>query len=390
MAIIGERTSAASFTREATTAQTDSDHSLVGSKIRLKPRKIHHAKSKGRPRINTCTTAEPAKAQSFATLQKKFADQPTTEDTDTKWSHLRDAIYDSAMSAFRKKERKNADWFEAHWDEMQPVTEAKRIALLAFKQNSCHSTRNALRVAKSKAQQTTCCCANMYWQNLCTKIQTATNCGYAKGMCEGIKTATSPTSVKTAPLKAKSGKVITNQSKQLQRWVEHYLKLYSTQNIVTDAALDALPRLPAMEELDEMPTLEELSKAIDNLACGKAPGLDSIPAEVLKHGKPSILQPLHELLCHCWEKGHIPQDMRDASIVTLYKNKGDQSDCNNCRGISLLSIVGKVFARVALGRLQTLASRVYPESQCGFRAGRSTVDMIFSLHQLQEKCRMFG
>ena len=47
----------------------------------------------------------------------------------------------------------------------------------------------------------------------------------------------------------------------------------------------------------------------------------------------------------------------------------------------------KVFARLALNRLQKLASRVYPESQCGFRAGRSTVDMIFSLRQLQEKCR---
>ena len=57
------------------------------------------------------------------------------------------------------------------------------------------------------------------------------------------------------------------------------------------------------------------------------------------------------------------------------------------RGISLLSIVGKAFARVALKRLQVLAERVYPESQCGFRARRSTVDMIFSLRQLQQKCR---
>ena len=79
--------------------------------------------------------------------------------------------------------------------------------------------------------------------------------------------------------------------------------------------------------------------------------------------------------------------MKDANIVTLYKNKGDRSDCNNYRGISLLSIVGKVFARVTLNRLQNLALRVYPESQCGFRVRRSTVDTIFSLRQLQEKCR---
>ena len=79
--------------------------------------------------------------------------------------------------------------------------------------------------------------------------------------------------------------------------------------------------------------------------------------------------------------------MRDSKIITLYKNKGERSDCNNYRGISLLSIVGKVFARVILIRLQKLAERVYPESQCGFRSKRSTVDMIFSIRQLQEKCR---
>ena len=56
-------------------------------------------------------------------------------------------------------------------------------------------------------------------------------------------------------------------------------------------------------------------------------------------------------------------------------------------GISLLSVIGKVFAKVNLIRLQKLAERVYPESQCGFLAGRSTIDMVFSLRQLQEKCR---
>ena len=77
--------------------------------------------------------------------------------------------------------------------------------------------------------------------------------------------------------------------------------------------------------------------------------------------------------------------MRDANIVTLYK--GDRSDCTNYRGISLPSLVGKLFSRVVLRRLQPLGERFYPESQCGFRSQRSTVDMVFSLRQTQETCR---
>ena len=63
----------------------------------------------------------------------------------------------------------------------------------------------------------------------------------------------------------------------------------------------------------------------------------------------------------CWGAGGVPQDTRDARIVTLYKNKGDRSNCNSYRGISLLSIVGKLYARVLLVHPQQLAECVYPE-----------------------------
>ncbi|PFX23927.1 putative uncharacterized transposon-derived protein F52C9.6 [Stylophora pistillata] len=98
-------------------------------------------------------------------------------------------------------------------------------------------------------------------------------------------------------------------------------------------------------------------------------------------------QRLLQLICKCWEEGYVPQEMRDSIISTLYKNKRDRSDHNNYLGISLLCIAGKLFARVALYRLQKIAERVYPESQCGFRSNRSTVDMILSLRQLQERCK---
>ena len=207
-------------------------------------------------------------------------------------------------------------------------------------------------------------------------------------MYEGMKKAFGPSIVKTAPLKSTSGEIITDRAKQIERWAEHYQELYSRETTVTERGIENTPSLPVMEALDTPPTVEELSKAIDSLANNKAPGKDGIPAQIIKAGIQSyLLSHLHELLLLCWEEGNAPQDMRDANIVPLYKNKGERSDCNNYRGISLLSIVSKAFARVALKKLQSLAERVNPESQCGFRAKRSTIDMIFSLRQLEEKFR---
>ena len=106
-----------------------------------------------------------------------------------------------------------------------------------------------------------------------------------------------------------------------------------------------------MPELDEPPSLEELFKAIDKLPSGKAAGKDGIPAEVKESGKSILLVPLHKLLTQCREEGSVPQDMKDANMGTLFKNKGDRHDHNNYRGISLLSVVGKLFASIVLHKL---------------------------------------
>lgn len=80
-------------------------------------------------------------------------------------------------------------------------------------------------------------------------------------MYEGIKMAAVPSPAKTAPLKPKDAVIITDQGKQLQRWVEHYLELYSTMSTVTDSALDAISNLPIMQELDTPHLLPLLSSA---------------------------------------------------------------------------------------------------------------------------------
>ena len=75
---------------------------------------------------------------------------------------------------------------------------------------------------------------------------------------------------KTAPLKSKSGEVITDKAKQMDRWIKHYSELYSRENVVHQSVLDAIDHLPLVPKLDEVPSIKELSKAIDRLHSGKA------------------------------------------------------------------------------------------------------------------------
>ena len=96
----------------------------------------------------------------------------------------------------------------------------------------------------------------------------------------------------------------------------------------------AMESLSIMDENDSEPTLEDINQALDQLSSDKAHGKDVIPVEVIKCAKRTLLKELHEILYQCWREGEVPQDMRDANIVTLYKNKGDRGDCNNYRGNS--------------------------------------------------------
>ncbi|KYO43058.1 RNA-directed DNA polymerase from mobile element jockey-like [Alligator mississippiensis] len=124
-------------------------------------------------------------------------------------------------------------------------------------------------------------------------------------------------------------------------------------------------------------------KAINLLLNGEAPGADAIPAEVYKAGGLHMALKLIAPFQSKWTQGTIPQEEKDASIVHLYKWKGNTQSFNNHQGISFLSITGKVLTRILLNHLvQHIEQGLLPVSQCGFRKGRGTIDMM-----LMEKCQ---
>ena len=103
-------------------------------------------------------------------------------------------------------------------------------------------------------------------------------------------------------------------------------------------------------------TIMNSSSSVGNLWwCRQNP----IP-DLIKHCKTKLLLPLHEDICQCWQKGAVPQDMRDFKIITIYTNKGEKLYTIITTTGAIRSIVGKVFDRVILIRLQRLAEPIYP------------------------------
>ena len=79
-----------------------------------------------------------------------------------------------------------------------------------------------------------------------------------------------------------------------------------------------------------------------------------------------LVQMVLDLMKTVWKEKYVPQEWVDAILIPISK-KGNLGCCDNWWGIALLDVMGKVVASVVQGRLQKLAEKVLPESQCGFR-----------------------
>ena len=160
-------------------------------------------------------------------------------------------------------------------------------------------------------------------------------------------------------------------------------------NRTSTAAADLLRRVPqhSTRSWISIPhTYVEFLKAVDIMKPWKSLGPDNVPLDLISYGSVLIKTKLFNLIQCIWEMKNIPADLKDARVITIFK-KGYCSVCGNHRGISLFSIAGKIFARILLERLQTIAEEVLPQSQCSFRPARGTTDMIFCARFLQEKSR---
>ena len=97
----------------------------------------------------------------------------------------------------------------------------------------------------------------------------------------------------------------------------------------------------------------EVEASIKRLKRNKAPGEDNITGGVLQDGGDAMIQVLTDLFNTCLHHQQVSKAWKKLWFVLIYK-KGNTSDIRNCRPISLLSIMYKVFSNILLRMIHTL------------------------------------
>ncbi|KAK3509856.1 hypothetical protein QTP70_015863 [Hemibagrus guttatus] len=174
------------------------------------------------------------------------------------------------------------------------------------------------------------------------------------------------------------GELLVSTGDIVRRWKEYFEDLLNptdTPSVEEPEAGDS--------EVDSFITQAEVTEVVQQLIGGKAPGVDEIRPEYLNSLDVVGLSWLTRLCNIAWRSGTVPLDWATGVVVPLFK-KGDRRVCSNYRGITLLSLPGKVYSRVLERRVRPLVEPQIQEEQCGFRPSRGTLDQLYTLHRVLE------
>ena len=374
-------------------ASLEFQHRLLIGKICVKPILLRKPKPL---RFNSNITSSSEECKEYARLIKEKYEEVTKGQVKSykdEWENFKVNIQEAAK-CFTKKDKKRSEWItektikivEAKrkvFKKMIKAEEKEKIILKEEYKRITHEVRSSCRKDKKE-----------WWSKKAVEIENAAKLGDSRNVYQTLKFLRDANSKPMKSLKSRDGKSLHTPEEMKDRWVDHFSCVLNQKSNRCD---EVKPEKEDGKDSDgnlslysllltRPPDEKEINAALLRMKNNKAPGEDMITAELLKVGGSEIVKWLERIFVIMWKSKTIPQEWADATLIPVYKRKGPQDECDSYRGISLLSVPGKLFTRVLLSRIQEALKGKISERQC-LQSGRSTTDAIFTIRQLLEKAR---
>ena len=350
-----------------------SDHYLVRSVVKLR---LQRAKQKLAPstKLDWKRLKDPVQKREFQIkLSNRFAALAESEDVDEIYERITNTIMDSAQPLCPPIRHRTQPWISN--DCLDLVNERKCVKLFDYNRYR-QLNRDVRKLLKEEREA--------YWNQVAANLEEVASKHEYHTLYRTLRRLSGKSKSTSDNIRNNDGTFVRSSTERTKRWEEFFEKLYNHDE--PDGPIADPPHIepPEIAMSDAEPTIDEVKAAVRTLRNGKASGVDQITSEAIQAGGDILLQRIHSLLQTIWRTERIPSVWKKAVVIPIHK-KGDISECKNYRGISLLSIVGKIFTKIIQSRLQKYREQTSREEQAGFRPHRGCYDQIFTIRQLLEE-----
>ncbi|KAK3561572.1 hypothetical protein QTP86_010655 [Hemibagrus guttatus] len=350
-------------TRVKRGAELSTDHHLVVSWIRLRRRMPDRL---GRPKriVRVCweRLADPSVRGVFNSHLRESFNQIPREvgDIESEWTMFSTSIVDAAIRSCGRKVcgasrggNPRTQWWTL---EVRDAVKLKKESYRAWLARGTPEAAEAYRQAKRTTAVVVSEAKTRVWEEFGEAMEKDYRTASGK-FWQTVWRLRRGKQLSANTVYGGGGELLVSTGDIVGRWKEYFEDLLNptdTPSVEEPEAEDS--------EVDSFITQAEVTEVVQQLLGGKAPGVDEIRPEYLKSLDVVGLSWLTRLCNIAWRSGTVPLDWVTGVVVPLFK-KGDCRVCSNYRGITLLSLPGKVYSRVLERRVRPVLEGLWEFAQ---------------------------
>lgn len=371
-----------------------SDHYLVVAKVRLgiesqeNHKRIYHKKVN--ETIKTYKLQETEIANKFSDdIQSKIEREIghwETMNLEQLWQYFKEIVLTSAKEACgtttRNINKKQTRWWN---QEIKEEVKSKKEKWKFYLNHKTEESYATYKQQRTKVKEMILQAKQLTWEEFGRKLE-ADSLVNQKLFYKVLKNLRKDKHCTLRQVRAKDGSIIIEENEIIERWKDYFRELLNPDEHDNKTDDEEIKYTDEEEEGNNI-RIEEVITAVNYLKKGKAAGHDKINAEMLKNLGRRGIELLTKIFNKAWDTAKVPEDWKIGIILPIFK-KGDSRECSNYRGITLLSVVSKVYEHILEKRLRSVTEEQLEDAQSGFRKGRSVQDHIFSIKQMIEKNRI--
>jgi len=300
------------------------------------------------------------------------------EDVDRTWENIKENIQTSAKERLGLHELKqNKTWFD---EECLGFLDQRKRAKMQRIQDPSQSNVDNLNKVRREVSRHFRNKMKAYMRATIEEHETNNKIQNIWDLYRGISDFKKGYQPRCNIVKDEKGDLVADSHGIVARWRNYFSQLFNVHGVKDVRQTEIHTAEPLVPE----PSASEVELAIDKLKSHKSPGIEQIPAELIKAGGRTICLEIRKLITSICKKEKLPEEWKESIIVPIHK-KGDETDCSNYRDISHLPTTYKILSNILLSRLIPYAKKIIGDHQCGFRRNWSTTDHMFCIRQILEK-----